>query len=373
MPFLITEEFDWTHFLDLANNRHRVIGPVFKSLKQVNPPWIPYEAWFQLRKKYKANTISLMKKIRELLNILNTLAKDGIQALPIKGPILGYQIYGDFLTRSCNDLDILLPKTQLLDALIILKSLDYKHIQVYRKTSVKQFEYYLNTAHHILLENKNTGIKVELHWRPFDVKIPSLEFDQLWENRRPLKIGEKTYPVCHPKDMLTLQIIHGEIHNWRRLFWLHDIYLLTANFSSRDWLELDARMKHLGMALGCNTIRQLLNKWYDHSPFGDSEPIFTPNSRSLFLTRLANTFICENDYKFFNKGILPKIKLHLGRLYLSDTISQQAQFLRNVIFPSDFLYINLPDRYFLFYFLFRPYFWFFRWFTDIEPVKKRLD
>jgi len=147
--FQIDDNFDWDHFLHLAIDRHRILGPVYLTLKQVTPRWLPAEVLSKLKKAYKKNALSLMQKTGVLIGILDRFDKEGIPALPLKGPFLGYWLYGNLTTRSFRDIDILIPKNKLLEVMQILNAMGYENKSSYHKGSLKQFLYVLKTEQHI--------------------------------------------------------------------------------------------------------------------------------------------------------------------------------------------------------------------------------
>jgi hypothetical protein len=71
---------------------------------------MPAEWLARLRMQYMMNAARNMKMTAELLRILDALKEAGIKAMPLKGPVLAQQLYGDVALRQFSDLDILVAR-----------------------------------------------------------------------------------------------------------------------------------------------------------------------------------------------------------------------------------------------------------------------
>ena len=126
--FLNNSDIDWNCFLKLVNDRHRLTGPVYNNLIQYGKAFIPESVLIQLKRQYHKNVHEMLSKTAELIKVNELFTKNGIRALPYKGPVLGMLLYGDLSMRRSSDLDIVVPKDCVSHAEKILIESGYKRI-----------------------------------------------------------------------------------------------------------------------------------------------------------------------------------------------------------------------------------------------------
>jgi hypothetical protein len=368
--FLNTAVIDWDYFIKLVVCRHHVVGPVYKNLSQYCKALVPEPALNKLKKQYQKNAYLMMEKTAELVKLVGLFKKNGIRALPYKGPVLGMQLYGDICMRSSNDLDIVVPKNSIFQAEKILKKYGYKKLVPVYELSSKQRKTWIEKGVHSSFFNPVSKIKVELHWKFFSNHLCPVGFEEVWQNRQTIKIGENHLPACDLDDMLILLLIHGGKHCWRRLFWLNDIRLILSRYSSQDFKKLMDRAEQLEINRPVLSAMILLNTLYDFDLPRNIHEMAEKDKMIPFLVRMSIDHFMESDednkrvsFPFFN------LKAMLSNFFLVSDIPYKIRFLLKILFPADFGYLALPDRFFFLYYLFRPFFWFFRKFTRVKPAR----
>jgi len=173
-----------------------------------------------------------------LLNILDALQTAGIRALAYKGPALAASLFGDINLREISDLDILIDRASYPAALEVLARLGYQSTSGHSR---KQQQARLRSDCECEFSTSDGNVIVDLHWR---ITAPHLahrfRFDDLWDRRRMVTLGQKSIPTFSAEDTALLLAVHGGKHLWERLSWLADF---AESLQNLDWpvLELRAR------------------------------------------------------------------------------------------------------------------------------------
>jgi len=68
-----------------------VVGPVYKNLDRYGNETIPEFVLNRLQEEHRKNTYQMLAQTAELLKLLDLFQKNGVKALPFKGPVLGVQ------------------------------------------------------------------------------------------------------------------------------------------------------------------------------------------------------------------------------------------------------------------------------------------
>jgi hypothetical protein len=179
----------------------------------------------------------------ELLGILKYLGEAGIKAVPMKGPQLAQQFYGDIELRQFSDLDVLVSPTDAEKALEIVQSRGY--ILAHNISSAKR-QLLMKTMHHHHLHNLHSGIILELHWTVAP-KCYGLSMDVpfiLGRAELADLMGQKILWLSTADSMILISQ-HGAKHLWERLSWICDMAALVH--SDRTALyHANQRMKAAG-------------------------------------------------------------------------------------------------------------------------------
>lgn len=190
----------------------------------------------------------------ELAALLESLAARGIPTIPIKGPRLALDLYGDAGLRNCRDLDILVRDADVTPTLAALESLGYRHDAALNARQIEGVRRY--GGQYILFHPEKTAI--EPHWRVAPSTLAfDLDYDRLW---RRAGNGDFLGAPClrlPPEEELLLLCLHGAKEQWQKLKWVCDIAAFLEVHPGIDWRSLYggaaeqgcARMLNLGLAL----------------------------------------------------------------------------------------------------------------------------
>jgi len=193
----------------------------------------------ELRLKVFENNIRNLSLSAALLNILEALRAAGLRALAYKGPALATLLYGDISLHEMSDLDILIDRASFPAAREALTGLGY---QPAFKHSWKQEKARLRSDCECEFSDSDGKVMVDLHWQ---ITAPHLAqrfcFDELWQRRRVVTLGQKSIPTFSAEDTALLLAVHGGKHLWQRLGWLADF--AESLRQNLDWQALRLRAR----------------------------------------------------------------------------------------------------------------------------------
>ena len=184
--------------------------------------------------------------VAQLAFVVDTLASDGINALPFKGPVLGLQAYGDPAMREYHDLDILIRREHLSGTLATLHDLGYRSEAVIGLRARRIADYYRYNGHDILFPQE--GLPLEPHWalspRTF---CAELDTGPIFDRAVVIETAHGRRFACFaPEDTLLAAAVHGGKEQWSRLVWVADIAALLHAYPAIDWIAILARAKQAG-------------------------------------------------------------------------------------------------------------------------------
>lgn len=160
------------------------------------------------------------------------LDKEGIPHYFLKGLFLSQLLYGDPFMRQSNDVDIIVPPKHVIRTRQLLIELGYSQEPF---LTVKQLEYFVKKRWEISLENRTTGIGIDLHWSLGYGFMPHIqnELDQdLWSVQPDyVAINDISYPFLPLGKLYPYQIMNGATECWARHDILVDLQRLEGSFS----------------------------------------------------------------------------------------------------------------------------------------------
>jgi len=123
-----------------------------------------------------------LQHLKELLNLIKLLKKEGIEIIPLKGLVLAQEAYGSINARSFSDIDFLFRLEDLVGIKKVLTSMDYQLMDDRPKVIEQQFLHYNCEFSFIRFQNGKRLFHVEPHWfighRMFQM---NLDFNEIIE------------------------------------------------------------------------------------------------------------------------------------------------------------------------------------------------
>lgn len=266
MKDLLEAGLRWDGLLSMAE-RHRMKPLLCWHLITRFADLVPPETLAELKKRLHYQTARNLFLTARLLEILDLFERNGIQAIPYKGPVLANSIYGNLSLREFCDLDILVRRRDVERASRLLSSLGYRlDLEL---TGWQQSSYIQDYCEHQFRHCANDTL-VELQWAlvPPYFRIP-LEYEGLWERSVSVEVAGRSVPTLCPEDLLLVLCIHGGKHQWETLEWLCGVAELIRVYREIDWAlvvehseEVHARrVLLLGLSLAAGLARAPIPDW----------------------------------------------------------------------------------------------------------------
>ena len=343
------QQIDWTYLLETAK-KHRVLPLIFWSISSASQKLIPKNAWAQLKADYNNNASYNLKMTSELFKLLALFTSNSIRAIPFKGPILAFSLYGNIALRQFQDLDVLVHPDDFIKAKDMVLSEGYLPQQDYSTEQIEALIKNDQSLHDLKFSKPNLGINLELHWKVHPRMYPSgLENHDLFERAESLIIFSNEILSFSPEDLLLYLCFHGTKHQWKRLSWLCDVAMLSRKrtidwqfvieFARKAGIE---RSLHLALILACDLLEAPIPKDALKEAQRDER------ARSLSNQIKANMFGEAKD------GLIREWISHLR------TTGNKPEYflfvLKVILLPNqaDRDYIILPKSLYFAYFLIRP-------------------
>lgn len=245
---LVQEGIDWERLLRMAQ-MHKLMPLLYWQLSGIPPENLPADILKRLRDHFNANHLRNLFLTGELLKLSDELGSRGIPALPYKGPVLASLAHGNLAFREFGDLDILVPKCDVLKARDVLVSLGYvpqRGVPETQEAALLRYD-----REYIFL--RDNGSVVELHWTVAPRAISfMLDPACFWRRTMRVSLGGSTVSTLSREDTVLTLCVHGASHLWGCVAWICDVAELVRVSEDLDWEELFAQ------ASATNTRRMLL-------------------------------------------------------------------------------------------------------------------
>ncbi|MDH3627664.1 MAG: nucleotidyltransferase family protein [Acidobacteriota bacterium] len=174
------------------------------------------------RRKTRVDNALLVGVAEQVLKILTSA---GVTVLGLKGIDLLHRHYERIDLRTVTDVDLLVPRDQLI---IALRALGEHGFTVPDPAGAT---HYIRSSHHLpLLSPVPHQVDVEIHWNLVQDVRYDLDVDELFERAKPLTIGP--YRILHLEDhdFVAHILLHHLSHYFnRQLKWLIDLRPIVRN------------------------------------------------------------------------------------------------------------------------------------------------
>jgi hypothetical protein len=225
-------DIHWKYLIELAH-KHAVMPLLYQSLNTTCLDAIPNPVVRHLRDYFYANTGRNLFLTDELLKLLSLFERQGIAAIPYKGPTLAASIYGNLGLRQFGDLDILVHQRSYQKAQHVLLN------QGYRPTIEHEWE--------IEFKDPSERIAVDLHKRITPEDFPSpIDFDYLAHRVEPVALAGSTVHTLCAEDTLIMLSIQVAKDGSPQLAKVCDIAELVRAHQSIDWADALSQTRRLG-------------------------------------------------------------------------------------------------------------------------------
>jgi len=246
---LAAQRLDWTRLAGVAEF-HGLTPLIFRNLQAAEVA-IPSGTAKTMAEWDAATVRQNLYLTSELLRVHSALQQREIESVPLKGPAIASEIYGDLGLRPFSDIDLLVRREQLQQAESVVSELGYEpefSIPAHLRES------WLGQQCELTFRRSGT-IRLELHW---DISHPHFSLDtgveEFWNRLSTVRVGDASLPNLSPADLLFTLIVHGTRHAWSRMMWLVDVAELLQGQPAIDgeefWHNADSRGAARMMATG---------------------------------------------------------------------------------------------------------------------------
>ena len=182
------------------------------------------------------------------------LSKADIPWIVLRGNAIARLLYHDPYCRVSADIDLLIPRADVLSADKLFSGLGY------RRGDTLPLNFWMNRIHHAVYIYPGTRSLIELHW---NFGIPSyfrLTSEEIWAEVIPEESGQNGFS---PEMTIIQLLIHHHMHAFRELKILVDILWAFHKYDGTvEWKTLAARLKNIGlMKTTLITLSQLMDLW----------------------------------------------------------------------------------------------------------------
>jgi predicted O-linked N-acetylglucosamine transferase (SPINDLY family) len=335
---LLCEGIDWSIFARKAV-AHGLAGLCGYTLARVAPDMMPED----ILNAFQLNLEHARKKNRvlfdELGKVVDGLAKEGIEALPFKGPVLAIEAYGDLGFRTFGDLDFLVRDADMARTMATLGNLGYERTPGLSDAQIRLIQHLQGQD---FAYKKSPAIGLEPHTRLIPRKMAlDIDYAGLWRRTRPMTINDRTMTGLAPEDHFLVLAIHGGKELWWRIVWASDVAAFIAAHPNLDWHAIVESARRQGCLRMVLLAVSLARKYFDAVLPQEivaaelSDMVLEPISR-----RVLQGWLAERP-----EGPPSNKTVSFDRLRLHDGIIRRARYLTKTwLLPSPFhiAWVALP-------------------------------
>jgi hypothetical protein len=238
---------DWSELMRLSL-AHAVTPMLYRALRSLP---IPQHAAESFRSPFEENTRWNLMLSAELCRLAELFKEHEIAFVPLKGPGLSQQLYGDLSMRSSADLDWLVHPRDVLRVRDVLTAGGYRVGSPLHWPCDSAFLRCREAE--ISLVDESSFLSVDLHWRILPSYFASaFDYEEVWQSLVSIAFCGRTIPGLCPEHLLLLLCAHGAKHAFERVGWICDIASCLIAFPNLRWPDVLAASARAG------TMRELL-------------------------------------------------------------------------------------------------------------------
>lgn len=242
----------WRDLVELAGH-HGVLGVVGRELTRHSA--LLTQVREMTERRLAVDALWQSHLMEGLETAIGALADVGIEACPLKGPVLAARLYPASVIRSCQDIDLLVRPQHFDRAVHALKRVGYG-----TQTGASA-EYLRAHSHHLSLSRAGMA-PIELHFRAYAGFGVVLSSDFLLDRAKPFELTPTLSVLTpSPEDECLYLAAHAAGHSFIRLVWLYDLKLLLRLHPSLDWERIAHNAAALGLATAVGYTTRLLRDW----------------------------------------------------------------------------------------------------------------
>jgi len=343
---LLRKSIDWNRFVNLvtSHNLTSIVSPILKSGGGAGR--IPSTAFAGLRYWELANTATSERRGVELAAIMTRFEAAGIPALVFKGPALAVVAYGNPTIRAYSDLDILIPRSNVVSAAELLIA-DGFDVYSYKR-EVFERSFFSNKSENFYSDRAS----VDLHWTLQDRWFPfGPDEEVLWSRTENFSLKGRDFRTLGAADHLLFLCVHASKHGWPSLAAVVDV----ATF-----LKMRPELNPLALIdeaarLGCN--RMVLLAFSLASQIAGASL-----ACEVYRILQCDKAVCRLTAQIFKRSLAVSQHETTFRRWttaarvLSSPFAQIRMYAAHMLIPiaDDYNHVPLPAPLYFLYYLVRP-------------------
>jgi hypothetical protein len=192
----------WSELISDAE-RHRVSSLLDWRMKDAEPAGdAMVDAMARLRHAYYAEAGRAVLRRQGLSRLLKALSEAGMPVIVLKGAYLAEAVYPSIALRSMDDVDLLVPKSELSRAQAILLELGYGSLKREEVESAGRGRKHLEPL-------RKDGLAIEVHWTIVSPANPfRIDHAGIWDRAPAATIAGVEVRVLCPEDTLLHLCLH---------------------------------------------------------------------------------------------------------------------------------------------------------------------
>lgn len=238
-------QLEWQQLYDIATEQH--IAPLIYTQIKSKQISIPAEIKAKFHHSYLQNSARNMSIYHAFRQLSAQLQKQNIPLIPLKGIYLAEAIYSTIGERVIGDMDLLIPKKHIAQAIDLAIACDYL------PDRPVQLEAWLAQKHHVCPQYHTTSrLALEWHWH---IMPPSYDWpiDSLWQRATPATLSHQPIFALAVEDLL-LHLAYHLSHHHDFLFGLRnlcDLAQVCRIYEDRvEWERVFQQAKVWGVVRG---------------------------------------------------------------------------------------------------------------------------
>jgi hypothetical protein len=222
---IIKKGIDWERLKERARS-HGVAPLIYKNALLLND--IPPKVLESLKHTYLYNLQDVLRSAHELTEIIQTLRREGIDAVPIKGVVSAEELYEDMALYPSSDIDIMVRLKDIYRVSDIMKNIGYSAEHEPNEFSLSKY--------HATGFSKNNKKVVEFHTRMSNIRYFDIPEDFWWEDLREREFKGQVYKVLSREKGLIFACLHISMHGYSCLKFLVTVAEILRTFGDcMDW------------------------------------------------------------------------------------------------------------------------------------------
>jgi hypothetical protein len=250
---------DWRGMIATAD-AHAMTPTTAWCLRTNCADLVPPQILAELQKTLRSNAAHHMLLSGELLSLLRILDAEKVRAVPLKGPVLASELWGNIASRVMCDLDLLVSKADITRTTKILLANGYR-LDSRLPPGQEKSAFHWNSQ--LAMVRDTPPVNLDLHWQLLPSLFPcAAYFDSVWDRLRTASFEGREILALSDNDLLLFLCAHGSRHLWKDLRLSADIARLVQIRQDLDWDSLMRSARDAGgelvLALGLWMVNRLI-------------------------------------------------------------------------------------------------------------------